>query len=350
MRRFFGIVLLSVLLIIFHTSVYAQKGKHLLFSEQGRDYIRGSHLPQNYAPHGFVTRTHTNHMQEYYMHYPSAELSKKQIDYSHTKYVVFAHSYYIFDTNVLADKYMKYWNKCPKNPYAHRNAQPGQAVSYDHPCLELSIGDFSYVDFLHTNAIKVQTRTGRLVTQIMISSRPDKAKKYPYEILSPAPSDKDLIAIVPQWHNAILNYAKDNGWKIGTYKPNLDKDKNLDSDILEQPITIPKTNLSANAGVSANTQTQETVPQTTYDPCKDPNQDAAMKEYCANKAYNAKLDREEEADDKAREKAWEEEDKKEEAHQKMLDDWFEEDRQANIKHNTATVLPRVKILKMWWKM
>lgn len=66
-------------------------------------------------------------------------------------------------------------------------------------------------------------------------------------------------------------------------------------------------------------------PQSPYDPCKDPDQDAAMKQYCATKAYNAKvrqenaaaqaamdaeIDRESKADEEAQirlEKAWAEE-------------------------------------------
>ena len=101
---------------------------------------------------------------------------------------------------------------------------------------------------------------------------------------------------------------------------------------IPQATTIPKVTLSTNAGVSVNTHTQETVPKTISNPCKDPNQDTAMKEYCTNKAHNTKLDQEEAVEDKAKEKAWGEEDKQEETQQKMLDEWYEEDRQTNIKH------------------
>ena len=52
------------------------------------------------------------------------------------------------------------------------------------------------------------------------------------------------------------------------------------------------------------------------------------KEYCANKAYNAKLDADEIVEDKKIEKALKAEDK----YQNILDDWYEEDRQTNIKH------------------
>lgn len=95
-----------------------------------------------------------------------------------------------------------------------------------------------------------------------------------------------------------------------------------------QPITTPKTNLSANTGASVKARELETVEES--DPCKDPNQDQAMKEYCANKAYNKKLDEEEKAQDIIDENAWEEEDKADEQYQVMLDEWYEEERQSNI--------------------
>ena len=95
-----------------------------------------------------------------------------------------------------------------------------------------------------------------------------------------------------------------------------------------QPITIPKTNLSVN--ISANKETKEEV-QEGYDQCKDLNQDQATKEYCANKAYNKKIDEENKRLDIEEEKQIEKDEKAKKEYQKKLDKYNEEERQINLK-------------------
>ncbi len=95
--------------------------------------------------------------------------------------------------------------------------------------------------------------------------------------------------------------------------------------------TTPMITRSADAEDSVDTQIQETKPKTNYDLCKDPNQDSATREYCANKAYNRKLKEKEQEEEIAEEKSERERQRQEEAYQNMLSDWYEEDHQTNIK-------------------
>jgi len=82
-----------------------------------------------------------------------------------------------------------------------------------------------------------------------------------------------------------------------------------------QPIlTLPDTtNMSMSIGA------QDPIPKTETDPCKDPNQDAAMKEYCANKAYNIKLEAQQKKQDDIEEKKIEEELAREEIQERQLE-------------------------------
>jgi len=114
--------------------------------------------------------------------------------------------------------------------------------------------------------------------------------------------------------------------------------------IQEQPVTIPKTDLTAEAGISADNQTEETPPpQKEIDHCAQKPIEDAWKEYCEAKAYNAKIRQEEEAEAKAAEQ----EAKEEEAYQKRLDAWNEEERQSNIEFIKSQEAQRKKAREIW---
>ncbi len=113
--------------------------------------------------------------------------------------------------------------------------------------------------------------------------------------------------------------------------------------IQEQSAVTPKIDLTTEAGVSIGKQTEET-PQPKTNPCTPPIDDA-WKEYCEAKAYNAKIKEEEEADAKAAEQ----EAKEEEAYQKRLDAWNEEERQSNISFIKSQEAERQKAREIWEK-
>ncbi|WP_294954950.1 hypothetical protein [Sulfurovum sp.] len=101
--------------------------------------------------------------------------------------------------------------------------------------------------------------------------------------------------------------------------------------------------------VTLNTDTQEQPvqpqqPQKEQDPCTPPIDDA-WQEYCEAKAYNAKIKEQEEADAKAAEQ----DAKEEEAYQKRLAAWNEEQRQSNIKFVKSRKAEIKKVKEIWDK-
>ncbi len=112
--------------------------------------------------------------------------------------------------------------------------------------------------------------------------------------------------------------------------------------IQKQPVIIPKTDLTAEAGVSPENQIEEPTLTKQQNPCTPPIDDA-WKEYCEAKAYNAKIKQQEEADTKAAEQ----EAKEEEEYQKRLDAWNEEERQSNIAFIKSQEAEREKADKIW---
>ncbi len=111
----------------------------------------------------------------------------------------------------------------------------------------------------------------------------------------------------------------------------------------EQPATIPKTDLTAEAGISPDNQTEESPPSQKEQNLCTPPIDDAWQEYCEAKAYNAKIRQEEEAAAKAAEQ----EVKEEEAYQKRLDAWNEEERQSNMEFIKSQEAEREKADKIW---
>ena len=104
----------------------------------------------------------------------------------------------------------------------------------------------------------------------------------------------------------------------------------------EEPVaTLPKVELPADASAEspstpATQESETTSHPKPYDVCKDPSfkDDKDFKEYCANRAYNAKLAAEEEAEEKAQEEA----DAKAEAeYQAKMAKWRKEEEEYNRK-------------------
>lgn len=93
-----------------------------------------------------------------------------------------------------------------------------------------------------------------------------------------------------------------------------------------QPTLNLPTTITASASIGA-----EEEPEAPYDPCKDKEADQAMKDYCAKKAANAKLQVEYDAQDKAEEEA---KAKAEADYQKRLKAWNDEEEAQRQRDKT----------------
>jgi len=269
-------------------------------------------IPNSFLPIGYVESQKVDTESHYY--YKIGQYTPKEDQYSDVspQYQV-THWAFVYKDNESADESFQHgYNNC----ISSKNRESTDV------CKLMMLGNNEayiswYVTFsTHSNNLYITIKKGSLITSMQVYGH-QRSKTFgrKHRIVYAEPSYSDVVNTALVWHNALLNYAKSSGWKSETEES---------TSIPDQLITLPKTTLSAD--LSANQELQEEPEQEEY-------LDEAMIEYRKKEKERIAREKAEDMEDLAQEKEQEAQEKADEEYQAMLDKWYEEVRQDNIKHN-----------------
>ncbi len=178
-------------------------------------------FPPAFAPRGFIPEPSTPNEAKS----PSKHPSRYVVPYPIKKYVASSFWFKVsFFPNII--RYDGWAAKRMENEMEGCLRSQQNRPNQNYKCTRLNIAEETvvgrqYTDNERFNIHTYTFRTGRINTKIYIHGHPvlrhDGGPKP--TVVSPVPSDDNLLRIAVSWHQAYLNYVKAKGWPIHRQDP-----------------------------------------------------------------------------------------------------------------------------------